>query len=349
MVVCIYEDRCEYLIGVKLTVLSLRHHCPDIAIAISCPQPSASFRSWVKLQPNVKLLAEDDLAEVGWNVKPTILLRRLQEGHREVVWIDSDIIITKDFRSLLQNLNSDTLVVTQEDYWGQHQGGTHRTTAWGLKPGRTFPTTLNTGVVRVTKKHIELLEVWRKMLNEPAYIQAQRQPYIQRPLHMLGDQEVLTALLGAVEFSQISVKALERGTDIAQCYGPSGYTPVERLQNLLRGQCLPALIHSMGRKPWEITPDPKAIWNSPKPLQQRLRMYYDRLHLELSPYTLIARQYREQIGEDAPWMDVKTTPAKIFATLSAGHPTLQGFPLALFDAGVRYTRRLVGIDRYSLN
>jgi hypothetical protein len=45
---------------------------------------------------------------------------------------------------------------------------------------------------------------------------------------------------------------------------------------------------------------------------------------------------------------MKSTPAQLLAMLSAGHPTLQGFPLALFDAGVRHTRRLLGIGRYHL-
>jgi hypothetical protein len=139
MIVCIYEDRPKYLIGVKLTVLSLARHCPDLPVIISCPQPPATFRRWVEAQPNAKLLAEDDLAEVGWNVKPTILLRHLNEGHPEVIWIDSDIIVNRDFRSSFQNLNDDTLVATQEDYWGQYQGGTHRTVAWGLNQVEVFP------------------------------------------------------------------------------------------------------------------------------------------------------------------------------------------------------------------
>ncbi|MBW4477946.1 MAG: glycosyltransferase family 77 protein [Tolypothrix brevis GSE-NOS-MK-07-07A] len=349
MIICIYEDRPKYLIGVKLTVLSLARHCPDLPVIISCPQPPATFCQWAEVQLNVKLLAEDDLAEVGWNVKPTILLRRLNEGHSEVVWIDSDIIVNRDFRQHLQHKSDDTVIVTQEDYWGQYQGGTHRTVAWGLKPSRSFPTTINTGIVRVTPHHVELLKAWQAMLNDPTYIQAQRQPYYARPLHMLGDQEVLTAVLGSIEFSHVPVEMLKRGTDIAQCYGPAGYTPTERVQTLLKGQGLPALVHSMGRKPWEMGLCPAEIWSSQESLKKRLRTYYERIHLELSPYTLTARQYREQIGEDAPWMDIKTAPSRLLAALSAGDPTLQEFPVALFDAVVRHARRLIGIARYRLN
>ena len=349
MIVCIYEDRPECLIGVKLTVLSLARHCPDLLVIISCPQPEAGFCRWAEALPNVKLIIENDLAQVGWNVKPTILLRRLNEGHSNVFWIDSDIIVNRDFRQRLQHLEDNILVVTQEVYWGQHQGGSHRTVAWGLKPGRILPITVNTGIIRVTKEHTELLKAWQTMLNHPTYVQAQRQPHYERPLHMVGDQEVLTALLGSVEFSYLPVEMLERGVDIAQCFGPAGYTPRERLRRLLNGQGLPAFIHSMGRKPWDKHLFPLAIWSSDESLNKRLRNYYDRIHLELSPYTSIARKYRDQIGEDTDWMDLKSIPARLLATLSVSNPTLQGFPLALLDAGVRHARRQIGIGRYRLN
>ena len=344
MIVCVHEDRAEYLVGLKLTVLSLVRYCPDLPILISCPRPPDSFRQWAGTLPNVQLLTDPNLAGLSWNVKPTILLRCLNEGHRDVIWIDADILINRDFRPRLAHLDDQTLVVTQEVYWGQEQGGSHRTVAWGLQPSRTLPATVNTGIVRVTPHHVELLKAWRTMLGHPAYRQAQIQPYYERPLHMLTDQEVLTALLGATEFSHIPVEMLERGVDIAQCFGPAGYTPTERLHNISQG--LPAFIHSMGRKPWERAPSPSSIWSSGEPLLRRLRKYYDYIHLELSPYTSIAHEYREQLGEEATWLEVKSTPARLLATLSAGHPTLQGFPLALFDAGVRHARRLLRIGRY---
>jgi hypothetical protein len=345
MIVCVHEDRAEYLVGLKLTVLSLVRHCPDLPIIISCPHPPDSFRSWVAALPNTQLMADPNLAGLSWNVKPTLLLRCLNEGHHDVIWIDTDILIDRDFRSRLAHLDDKTLVVTQEVYWGQQQGGNHRTVAWGLEPGRTLPATVNSGVVRVTQEHTKLLQAWRTMLNHPAYRQAQLQPYYERPLHMLTDQEVLTALLGATEFSHIPVEMLERGVDIAQCFGPAGYTPAERLYNLCTLR-LPAFIHSMGRKPWERASSPREVWSSGEPLLRRLRKYYDYIHLELSPYTSIACEYRELLGEEATWMERKSTPARLLATLSAGHPTLQGFLLALFDAGVRYARRWIGIGRY---
>ena len=347
MIVCVHEDRAEYLIGLKLTVLSLAHHCPDLPILISCPYPPDSFRHWVSALPNAQLLTDPALAGFGWNVKPKILLHCLSEGHREVIWIDTDILVSRDFRPRFAHLDDETLVVAQEGYWGQQQGGSYRTVAWGLKPGRTFPATANTAITRVTPRHIELLKAWETMLNHPAYIRAMGQPYYARPLHMLSDMEVFTALLGSTEFSHIPVEMLVRGTDIAQCFGPAGYTPAERLRNLSQG--LPTFIHSQGGKPWERAPSPGAVWSSEERFLKRLRRYYDYVHLELSPYTSLAHEYQEQLGEETTWMEIHSTPARLCATLSAGHPTLQGFPLALFDAGVRHARRLLRIGRYRLD
>jgi hypothetical protein len=343
MIICVYEDRLDHLTGVKLTALSLARHCPNLPFIIFCPQPPASFCRWIEDLPNAKLVADHNLAGRGWNVKPTILLRCLEEGYPEVVWIDSDIIVNRDFRQRLSHVCDDTLVVTQDVYWGQHQGTTYRTIAWGLKPGRTLPTTVNTGVVRVTPRHTELLKAWQTMLNHPSYLHAQRLPSHARPLHMLGDQEVFTALLDSVEFAHVPVEMLERGTDIAQCSRPAGYTPTERLRSL--GQGLPAFLHSMGYKPWGKPQSPVEVWNSEEPLLRRLHQYYNYVHMELSPYTSIAREYREELGEEANWMNVNSVPAKLFAALFAGHPTLQGLPLALFDSGVYRVLRLLHMDR----
>src|SRR5690348_12484723 len=127
MIVCVHEDRPEYLIGLKLTVLSLTRHCPDLPVIISCPHPPDTFRQWVATLSNTQLMADPNLAGLSWNVKPTILLKCLNEGHHDVIWIDTDILVNQDFRPRLGHLDDKTLVVTQEVYWGQQQGGNHRT------------------------------------------------------------------------------------------------------------------------------------------------------------------------------------------------------------------------------
>lgn len=342
MIVCVHEDRANYITGLKLTVLSLVRHCPNLPVIISYPHPSASFREWVETLPNIQLIADPDLAGLGWNVKPSVLLRCLDEGHPEVIWIDSDILVTRDFRQRLSHLDDETLVVTQNSYWDLTPSGTYATVAWGLKPGRSLPITVNTGIVRVTLQHTELLKTWQTMLSDQAYIDAQQKPWYERPRHLVGDQDVLTAILGATEFSHIPIKMLERGIDIAQCIGPSDYTPTERLRNL---QSLPTFVHGMGYKPWLRPMSPELIWSSEASLPKRLRQYYDYVHVELSPYISIAHEYQEQLGEEASWMDAKSAVARLLVALFAGHPTLQEFPLALFEASIRHTRTLAGLKR----
>src|SRR5262249_42411418 len=156
----------------------------------------------------------------------------LQEGFGEVIWVDSDIVVHHDVITQLVDQSEEMLCATQETYWGQRQGGIERTVAWGLRPGRDMPFTINSGVLRVTAKHIQLLQAWQKLLGHPVYIRAQALPWQKRPLHMISDQEVLTALLGAEDFSHIPFALLERGVDIAQCFGPSGFTPWERIKSL---------------------------------------------------------------------------------------------------------------------
>ena len=77
---------------------------------------------------------------------------------------------------------------------------------------------------------------------------ANKMDWRQRPIHMQGDQDVLTALLTSTEFADIPLKMLRRGKDIVQFDGVWGYTTAERLRSLLGDG--PTFIHCMGTKPW---------------------------------------------------------------------------------------------------
>lgn len=343
MIVCIHEDRVGHLPGVKLAILSLLKHCPTLSIIVSFPNAPASFRTWIEPLPNVQFLDDPKLAGLGWNIKPVLLLRLLKEGHNDVLWMDADIIVNRDFRQRFAELDEQTLVVAPEFYWGPQQGGNHRAITWGLEPDRCLPATANTGIVRVTQHHIKLLQAWQFLLNHPAYRHAQSQPAIQRPLAMIGDQEVLTALLGSEGFSAVPLVILERGKDIAQCIGAAGYTPVERIKGLFHAP--PLFIHAMGGKPWMRDAYLEASKTAGKPLRQRLRAFYEYLYLELSPYVATARQYREQVDEPAEWMEIWSIPAQFLNKIFFHHPALQGLPLALIEAGGRHLRAFSGGDR----
>lgn len=343
MLVCIHEDRVEHILGVKLAIVSLLKHCPNFSILVSFPYAPVSFRVWINSLPQVKLLDAPRLAKLGWNIKPTLLLHCLKEN-AHVLWMDADIIVNRDFRQRFSTLDNKTLVVAPEYYWGPEQGGNHRARVWGLKLGRKLSATVNTGIVRATPDHLDLLTAWQTLLKHPAYIEAQNQPTEKRPLAMVGDQEVLSALLGSENFSHIPIDFLQRGTEIAQCLGAAGYTPVERLSSTVGNS--PMFIHAMGGKPWRRTFYLAMAQTEKRSLRSRWRTYYDSLHLELSPYITVARQYQNQLDEVTDWMKIDSIPARFLAILFLGNPYLQELPLSLLEATIRRLRRILGGDRH---
>ncbi len=343
MIVCIHEDRIDHIPGVKLAILSLRHHCPTLPILASFPHAPATLRNWIEPLPNVQLLDDPELAGKGWNIKPVLLLRALAAGYADALWMDADVIVNRDLRSRFSQFSPETLVVAPEYYWGPQQGGNHRAVTWGLKPGRSLPATANTGIVRATSHHVELLKAWQFLLNHPAYRMAQSQPAGDRPLAMIGDQEVLTALLGSEDFAAVPLEILQRGVDIAQCAGAAGYTPAERLQSCWHAP--PLLIHAIGGKPWLRSRYLAGAFTAGKPLKERLRASYEYLYLELSPYVATAQPYQKQMGEDTSWMNPQSLPGHLLRTLSWGNPALQGLPMALVEATARRWRYVTGGDR----
>jgi hypothetical protein len=117
MIVCSYEDRLSSLTGLKLLVLSMTEHASDLMLDITCPVAPQSLQQWLAQFPNVRLRMEPTWTQRGWNVKPAKLLEVLGECDDEVVWIDTDIIVNRDFRPLLVNLERRHVLVAQEVYW----------------------------------------------------------------------------------------------------------------------------------------------------------------------------------------------------------------------------------------
>src|SRR5450432_3853927 len=112
MIICTYEDRPSDLVGVQLLVSSLPRHVPGVPVHVACPAPGAELASWLRASPGVTLDETHDDRLRGWNVKAGLLTRLLDAGHEEVLWIDSDVIVAGDFRSLIPDATS--LVVTEE-------------------------------------------------------------------------------------------------------------------------------------------------------------------------------------------------------------------------------------------
>jgi hypothetical protein len=312
MLICSYEDRPSDIVGLKLLVCSLARHVPDVAIHLCCPDPPDSFRRWLAARPGVVLDQTVDPALMGWNAKPALLLRLLDAGHDNVIWMDSDLIVARDFRGLLKD--EDSLVVTAEMAWNHRQEVQQRTRAWNLPLGRSSPTMVNSAFLRVTPHHRPLLQAWAGLLRTREYQDGQQIPFETRPPHVLGDQDVLGALLGAAEFEDLAVQYLARGSEIIHDIS-GGYHPLDRLANIVRP--MPPLVHAQSYKPWRFPVEP-ALLREPG-------RYYNFMHVETSPYRHVARQYRAELDEDLPWLEVRSLLGKAAVALALGNPHMSGF------------------------
>lgn len=316
---CVSEDRRDCETGLRLAVLSLSAHCPGSPVFVYRHAPSPEFQNWIAAIDHVTLIDERPVGASAWNCKPHALLPLLERGFESVVWLDSDIIVTRDCRSLFTSLPADTLAVTQEPASQPLQGSQVRTAGWGLESGRNLPVTLNTSVLRVTPRHVPLLKQWMAMLGEPEYVQAQQRPLGERPVHFLSDQDVLNALLGARGWEHIPIRMLRSGVDIIHAGGALGYSLSERLRGVLRP--LPTFLHATAGKPWHLLSD-DPLWRHPG-----FFGWYRRLLQELSPYVAESRRYRRHLGEETPWMDRATPTGIALRSIGLGHHALRGLPL----------------------
>lgn len=322
--VCIAEDRATCEPALRILVASLARHCPGLGVHLFCPNATDAFRTWLTgfAQCVLNPWALDG-ARAKYDIKPLALLTLLEHGEEEVVWIDSDILVTRDFRPLLAATPLDTIAVAEEALVDGHQDpGGLRARLWNLPVGRELPFTLNTGIVRVGQAHRALLGAWHEALGTAAYREAQAAPWYERPPHLAGDQEVLTALLSSEQFAAIPILFLRRGRDIVQFFGSAGYTVAERLRHLRSG--MPSFVHSLGFRPWWPVPPPRSGWSA--------RFTY--LYTALSPYTVLARDYADAL-EDPRWLAPPTLAARMLTTAS---PPLTGLPLALVADVLRLAR-----------
>lgn len=319
---CLAEDRHGAEIGLKLAILSLAEHCPGVPVALYRPAPVPSLVEWLKRQPQVRLIAEPLPGASEWNCKPHALLPLLADADTEAVWIDSDLMVTRDPRPLFAAVSDATLVVAQEASTQAHQGTEMRTRGWELPVGRAFPRTFNSCVIRTTRHHRRLLERWRELLDDPRYVAASRIPVaerLQQAPHLWCDQDVLNALIGAAEFTDLPVRPLTHGRDLLHTGGALGFTVGERLRGLF--QPVPTFLHAIAGKPWVLL--------EPCKRQPGRFAAFRRLQQELSPFVAHARRYREQTDEPMDWLDQRTGPGTLLRALGLGHWALRGLPVSV--------------------
>jgi hypothetical protein len=334
--ICVNEDREAWEPSLRVILASLSLHCPDMGISLFYPFANKAFLRWLNAYPQVRLQTDGLRNGYRWNVKPQAIMRLLDAGFDEVIWIDSDVFVTRDIRPLFRALDEAVFVATEATtcWLGPYDsdGARRRAELWQFSVGRVFPASLNSGVLRVTRRHYPLMKRWWELLQSDEYQRWQRKEkgMRKRPIHMQGDQDVLTALLNSTEFAHIPLKVLRRSKHIVQFDGVWGYTTAERLRNLLGDG--PTFIHSMGCKPWVTR------WESQR--RNSLREYLKMVYLDVSPYTLSSAKFKEDLGCDTNWMRAHYKFSAILRSLAMHHPALTGLPMAVFLDIARLIKRV---------
>ncbi len=314
---CLAEDRLPDEAGLRLALLTLRDFSPETPVVVFRPGPSDAFREFVRDFPRVTLLPHRPEGADSWNCKPQALLAVLDGGAAEAVWLDSDLALARPCDGLFAGLDPETMAVAEEMRSSGQQGNLVRTRGWGLVPGRAFPVSVNSCVLRVTPAHRPLLRRWRELLADDRYQAAQREPFRQRPVWFQGDQDVLDALLGSQEFAGVPVRFLKSGRDIIHSSGLTrSYSVRERLGGLF-GQRIPPFLHNPAAKAWHAL--------DPSGPAARYR-FAERLLVETSPYVTLARRYAGQLGPDQAWLRRRSVPGTILRGLGLGHYALRALP-----------------------
>ena len=132
----------------------------------------------------------------------------------------------------------------------------------------------------------------------------------------------------------------------AQCFGPAGFTPGERLRARNGSSTAPALVHAMGPKPWLRGGTVPKVLRGGEPPLTRLRNYYDFFALEVSPYTVAARAYAAGLDESTEWMGLASRWGKLLRRLGGRSMFMSGFPLAIVDHAARSLRKALSMGRY---
>jgi hypothetical protein len=330
-VVCVAEDRASMEPGLRLLVHSLSIHSPTFPTLIFYPPASDDFKAWLAQYPNCTLRTDPIEGSYSkYGVKPNALLQLLDEGYSEVIWLDSDLVLAKDISSFFSDLSPSEIVITEEalvETRNDEDG--LRARLWGMEVGRSFPFVLNTAVLRVTSEHRALLDRWKELLASTEYRNAQLKVADlhaddPRPIHLFGDQDVLSALLTSKEFAHVPLRILRRGRDIVQFFGPYGYTVADRLYHLANG--FAPLVHAMGQKPWWPHDSGSGLWTK-----------FSAVYAKSSPYTAVASGY-ERALTSTDWLKPKGTASRAMNSLGFLSPALVGFPIAAFADVVRFVK-----------
>jgi hypothetical protein len=308
-----YEDRTNYLDGLKLLCLSFAKHCPDERLRLFFPEIPSALLEWVE-QKHIKNieLKKIETTVNGWGVKAELLLVCLEQGFKEVVWIDSDILITNSIAQAIDKKENDAIILANCP--GISDG--RRATTWNLKVCRTFDSLINTCFIRVTPSHKELLSTWKSLISSSKFQLIQKNKFQERPSYLFGDQDLLEGLLMSENFCLIPVYFMRHGCEIV--HASSIYSVTDRFKVLLRHfktRQSPIMLHAHGIKPWMLVHRKPSSFNLTDVL------------VELSPYSKAATSYKELLESNTEWMKPRTLLGNLCNFISLYNPHLRGIPV----------------------
>lgn len=331
MIICIAENRRSHETALQILIGSLRRNEPGIEIFVFLSNPSSDLRSWLSTHACVHVRHFDDRFGSGWDAKPAILRSLLEEGHKSVLWLDSDIVINGNFSDKLAAFPAGALIVAEEALAGRARRDPNgfRARRWGFKVGRSLPFVANTCFLRVEAHHTVLLSHWIDCLSHSRYLHAQSLPFSERPTELAGDQDALTALLCSKAFEDVEVSYLKKGRDILQYYGPYGFTLLERIVSIFVGT--PPIIHSQASKPWML-----------RQFKPGLKEYLFAVLSDVSPYTIVAKRLGTLPTSKLHWSKPMTRLGHVLIVMGAGSTGLTGLPIAAAVDAVRFLKFVTG-------
>ena len=141
--VCVTEDRASEAVALSLLIASLAEHCPDLPVAVWFPPATDSFVRWAlaAASPASVLSHRSDPRCDGLERQATRAFAASGGGRMtSVSWIDSDVILTGDFRRALPSRRRETLVIARRGPRSAGNGGSRprEPQAWTLGAARVL-------------------------------------------------------------------------------------------------------------------------------------------------------------------------------------------------------------------
>jgi len=287
-----YEDRADAFLGVQLLALSLSRYATRNPRLIVYGRPGKTpdwFREWAREVPlqiriDVREHPHDHLT--GWNVKARLILDCFHEGFSRVTWLDSDMIVNRPIEDFFDRFGRAFVLASEPGVPDRR-----RTEFLGLDYEEPLAFCPNTCIIQASRDHEPLLTEWVRLIESERYQEIQAANYVDRPVFMVSDQDVLAGILASSKARGLGAKRVafvSHAKDILQ-YGSVSIREVLRRWRGLEDR----FVHNQGLKPWWVRPD--------QSLDTRTKF-------ELSPYLYLARQYRRGMSPEADldWLDTST-------------------------------------------